>query len=383
MFATLRSRPPPPSAAISTRRLLLTSIPSPRRIFSLPKTSPLFFHRNYQPPPPTQHKPPPRDPRNPYGYIPYNNEHYIRLQAAEPLPTPSTISITTVIFFSSISALIFYFSNLETVPVSGRTRFNVYSRDRTIEISQMQYKRIIASLHDQGGRILPDWDYRTQLVKRVMRRLIPKSGLTDQEWEILVIEDDSQANAFVLPGGKVFVFSGLLRVARNESGIAAVLGHEIAHDLAEHVGERLSADIGTNILMYALFVMGGTVGLGPLLWWFVGKRFMDVAFGYPMSRKQESEADYIGLMMMSEACYDPGEAVRFWQRMERVGQGNGVVPEWGSTHPSNESRIRSIEGWLGEARERRERSDCGAGVGGFAEAFREALRRGQVVVVNG
>lgn len=140
------------------------------------------------------------------------------------------------------------------------------------------------------------------------------------------------ANAFVLPGGKVFVFSGILPLARTDSALAAVLGHEIAHNVADHVGERMSAAIGTNIVLYSAMALVGFLGFGPLLMHWVGSRFLDIAFGNPMSRLQESEADYIGLMMMSEACYDPTEAVSFWQRMEAA-KGE-EVPEWISTHPS-------------------------------------------------
>ncbi|KAK3985020.1 mitochondrial metalloendopeptidase OMA1 [Cladorrhinum sp. PSN332] len=415
MFATLTLGSRPPAASLAGARRLFRASPiisrpalpsllrntttttthkppqEPFVIAVLPSRR--LYHHERPPPPPLEiHKAPGRDPRNPYGYTPYNNEHYIRLQAAKPLPTPSGISIGAVVAMAIGSALIFYFSNLETVPVSGRTRFNVYSRESVEKISEMEYKRLLADLEEQGARMLSDWDPRTRMVKRVMKRLIPKSGMTEEgeeekEWEVYVIDDPHQANAFVLPGGKVFVFTGLLGLARNESAVAAVLGHEIAHNLAEHVGERLSGDIGSNIMMFSLLVLGGVFGLGPFLWWFAGRRFVDVAFGYPMSRMQESEADYIGLMMMAEACYDPEEAVRFWARMESAGAGNGVVPEWGSTHPSNVSRIKNIREWLPEAMEKRERSGCyaagGGGMGSFADAFREAMRRGRIVVIPG
>jgi predicted Zn-dependent protease len=165
-----------------------------------------------------------------------------------------------------------------------------------------------------------------------MARLVPFSGMVDEDWEVFVVNDDSTANAFVLPGGKVFVFSGILGIARNDSGLATVLGHEIAHNLADHHSERLSQDVGASIVLYSLVILGGVFGLGPLIMHFFGSRFLDVAFGFPMSRLQESEADYIGLMMMAEACYDPQEAASFWARMERAsGQ---EVPEWMSTHPT-------------------------------------------------
>jgi Zn-dependent protease with chaperone function len=153
-----------------------------------------------------------------------------------------------------------------------------------------------------------------------MARLVPFSGMVDEDWEVFVVNDDSTANAFVLPGGKVFVFSGILGIARNDSGLATVLGHEIAHNLADHHSERLSQDVGASIVLYSLVILGGVFGLGPLIMHFFGGRFLDVAFGFPMSRLQESEADYIGLMMMAEACYDPQEAASFW---------GGLVWGWG------------------------------------------------------
>ena len=143
------------------------------------------------------------------------------------------------------------------------------------------------------------------------------------------------ANAFVLPGGKVFVHSGILRVAQTEDGLAAVLGHEIAHNVAEHMGERLSGSIGTNILVGAITLLTG--GVAGIATWTLGNYALDLLFGLPMGRLQESEADYIGLMMMAEACYDPREALSFWLRMQRMQQLE--QPEWLSTHPSVSSRL--------------------------------------------
>lgn len=144
------------------------------------------------------------------------------------------------------------------------------------------------------------------------------------------------ANAFILPGGKVFVYSGILRITRSEDGLAAVLGHEIAHNLAQHHGERMSATIGPNMLMYGLILMTAPVPGAFFALQALGGWLLDTLFGRPMSRKMESEADYIGLMLMAEACYDPREAIHFWRRMERVVKAGEAVeiPEWMSTHPS-------------------------------------------------
>ncbi|CCC10141.1 hypothetical protein SMACR_02719 [Sordaria macrospora] len=279
--------------------------------------------------------------------------------------------------FCVAGTIIFYFINLETVPVSGRTRFNIYSRKRVVEAGELSYRRLLYDLEQQGVGVLPDWDYRTQRVKRVMAKLIPFSGMRDEKWEIFVIDDPHTANAFVLPGGKVFVFSGILHLARTDSQLATVLGHEIAHNVADHVGERMSQNIGVNILLYSLVVLTGIFGVGALIAQFGGAWALNTAISNPMSRKQESEADYIGLMMMAEACYDPREAVTFWERMDRKTQEK--VPEWMSTHPSHSNRIEKIQDWLPEALEKRERSDCRT-TASFADLFRQALLNGIIEI---
>ncbi|KAK3301297.1 peptidase family M48-domain-containing protein [Chaetomium fimeti] len=320
-------------------------------------------------------------PRSPAAYTdPAHRD--AQLRAAKPLihwrgfralNTPSTY---TIILVAGGGALAFYFSNLETVPVSGRTRFNAYGADSVRKAGEMEHRRLLWQLEQQGVGLLSEWDFRTMRVRRVMERLLPFSGMEGEEWEVSVVDAPRTANAFVLPGGKVFVFSGILGVARSDSALATVLGHEIAHNLADHHGERLSQDIGASIMLWSMVVLGGAFGLGPLIMHFFGSRFLDVAFGFPMSRLQESEADYIGLMMMSEACYDPREAVSFWARMEKAS--GEEVPEWMSTHPANLNRIKKIEEWLPEAMEKRAQSDCSS-TASFAGLFKQALLTGQGV----
>lgn len=383
---TPRSPPPPPPPPSSPQ--FLHSYPQPR------------WHSTKPPPPEEEeihqriipHKRNPYNPsnnRNPYSYRTYNNDHYIRLQAAEPLRGPSKITTTAVIAIATTAGLLFYFANLEKVPVSNRTRFNVYGPDSSTlkSVAEMSYKRLLIELQDQGARILPEWDPRTVRVRRVMQRLIPFSGMgANQDWEIFVIDAPNQANAFVLPGGKVFVFSGIMNLARGDSALATVLGHEIAHNVAGHFGERLSQDIGKNILLFSLMLLGGVIGIGPLIAGWFGTSVIDITFGNPMSRLQETEADYIGLMMMSEACFDPRDAVGFWGRMEMVGQrevarGGVDVPEWASTHPSNANRIKKIQEWLPEAMRKREDSDCST-TGSTADAFRRALETGGFIIMG-
>jgi len=161
-------------------------------------------------------------------------------------------------------------------------------------------------------------------------------------------------NAFVIPGGKVFVFSGILDVCQGDDGLAAVLGHEIAHNVAHHAAERMSqSGLFMGIAMLAAFALGIDPGLGNF--------FIDLAFLRPGSRSQESEADYIGLLMMAESCYDPEAAMGLWARMEK--EEKGAPPQFLSTHPSNHNRLEKIRTWLPEAEGKRESGGCGITAG--------------------
>jgi predicted Zn-dependent protease len=144
------------------------------------------------------------------------------------------------------------------------------------------------------------------------------------EWEFNVLED-RQVNAFCLPGGKVAVFTGLLHVVRNDDQLAAVLGHEVAHALAHHASERLARQERE------------------------GRGLMAALRERKYDREQESEADHIGVFLMTFAGYDPREAVAFWGRMKRLSDEQGHVPEILSDHPSDERRIRQLEEWVPKA----------------------------------
>lgn len=181
-----------------------------------------------------------------------------------------------------------------------------------------------------------------------------------EEWEVWVIDDPRNANAFILPGGKVFVYSGILQVARTQASLAAVLSHEVAHSLAQHHAERMSAALGTNMILYSLIFLTAPLPGAFFIIQALGGQLLDTLFTRPMSRKMESEADYIGLMLMAEACYDPREALQFWERMEHISRSAGslVAPEWMSTHPSNQKRIEMIEGWMPQAMKKWQSNEC-------------------------
>ncbi|KAJ4363663.1 metalloendopeptidase [Neocucurbitaria cava] len=254
-----------------------------------------------------------------------------------------------------------YIYNLEEVPVSGRRRFNIISPG----MEEMMGKATVDQVREEyQGKILPDYDPRVRSVKKVLQRLLPFAegeGLKELEWEVAVIDSPEQ-NAFVAPGGKVFVFTGILPLCEDENGIAAVLGHEIAHVVAHHTAERMSQ---------APLILLGCIALSMFdVSFYSGKMLLDLFLSMPASRKHEAEADFIGLMMMAQGCYRPEAAMDFWARMEKAGK--GAPPEILSTHPSNHNREEKIREWLPKAQEKAEESDCSM-TGKFANDFTSAL----------
>jgi predicted Zn-dependent protease len=165
---------------------------------------------------------------------------------------------------------------------------------------------------------------KTTKIEPLMREINLHVSEYRFEWEFNVLREKS-VNAFCLPGGKVAVFTGLLRVVANDDQLAAVLGHEIAHALAHHTSERLARQDRQG---------------GGLLAALRERRF---------DREQESEADHIGVFLMTFAGYDPREAVAFWQHMKRISDQQGQIPEILSDHPSDQRRIAQLEEWVPKA----------------------------------
>lgn len=236
-------------------------------------------------------------------------------------------------------------------PGTARDQLIFFSEEKELEFGQQAYREVLRQAR------LSDNAETNELVQRVGQRIAKAANKPEYQWEFAVIEEDKMVNAFCLPGGKVAVFTGILNVTKNEAGLATVMGHEIAHALQRHGVERMSRSIIDQIAQLGAIGAAASTGVGGgAIQGLLGAYGVNVSL--PFNRKQESEADYIGLRLMAEAGYDPREAVPFWERMsgcprQMIGKvcfrSQQAVPEFLSTHPSDLTRINQIEAWLPDA----------------------------------
>ena len=171
-----------------------------------------------------------------------------------------------------------------------------------------------------------------------------KNPTENFQWEFVLVDDDQTKNAWCMPGGKIAFYSGILPIAKNNDGIASIMGHEIAHAVARHSAERASRSILMDAGTYALerLVLGTNMrGLSRDLY----NQLRQVGLELPFSRSQESEADYLGLIFMTLAGFDNAESYKVWERMKESAGGKGPSEFW-STHPSPENRIKKIKEWI-------------------------------------
>src|SRR5438105_689260 len=239
-----------------------------------------------------------------------------------------------------------YFSSEKFVnPETGRKSHVAMSTREEALLGLQSYQQVLAQSEsvDSGPELEP--------VKRVASRLATAAGKagTDFDWQVSLIRS-SQVNAFCLPGGKVVVYTGILPVTQNESALATVLGHEMAHATSRHGSQRV---LEQNLAQTAL--TGVAMSLSDMDYdkqrAVMGALGAGAQFGVlmPFSRKHESEADRIGLHYMARAGYDPRESIRFWQRMENAG--GAQPPEFFSSHPSQGTRIQQLEAEMPKALE--------------------------------
>jgi predicted Zn-dependent protease len=252
-----------------------------------------------------------------------------------------------------IVIVLFIIHACATVPVTGRRQLDLVSSSEINTMSATQYQDVL-----KKGPLSTNTE-QTEMIKRVGSRIqkgveqyMASKGWSDQlagfNWEFNLIQDDKTVNAWCMPGGKVAFYTAILPICKDENGIAVVMGHEVAHAIANHGRERMSQGLIQQLGVGALSV---AMGQNPSA---TSQIFMQaVGMGsnigmLKFSRQHESEADHIGLIFMAMAGYDPNNAPIFWKRMVEMSKGE-KPPEFLSTHPSDETRIKDLEGWLPEA----------------------------------
>jgi predicted Zn-dependent protease len=258
--------------------------------------------------------------------------------------------IKRVLTFSLIALVLYACAK---VAVTGRQQLSLVSNAEIIPMANQQYDSVVStarlSNNQQQTAMVKNVGTRIQrAVEQYMAQNNASAELEGFQWEFNLIEDPKTVNAWCMPGGKVAFYTGIIPICQNEAGVAVVMGHEVAHAVANHARERMSQGLVANGLLGTL---GAALGQNPTL----TKQLFFQAVGVgaqvgmlKFSRQHESEADRIGLIFMAMAGYDPHEAPRFWERMSSQA-GGAEPPEWLSTHPSHGSRIRDLNDAIPEA----------------------------------
>ena len=250
-----------------------------------------------------------------------------------------------------LTAFLLMLAGCGSVPVTGRKQILLVSDQEVLTSSLTQYKDYIKSAPKSGSAT------QSAMVTRVGRRIaaateqyLKQNGLADEvknfSWEFNLVKDN-QINAFCMPGGKIVVYEGLMKLVSSDDELAVVIGHEAAHAVAKHSNERMSQQI---LAQYGAQILNQSLSQKSAAMQTIAKQVYGVGAQYgvmlPFSRKHESEADYMGLIFMRMAGYNPDVAVKFWQKMS-AGT-TAKVPELMSTHPSDSRRINDIQKALPE-----------------------------------
>ena len=255
---------------------------------------------------------------------------------------------------SMVAALLVSCGTTKTVPITGRQQSLMVSDDQVLSLSFQEYSDYMKTAKASTNST------NTALVKRVGQNIakavesyLTQNGMAEEvktyAWEFNLVQDN-QVNAWCMPGGKIVVYEGLLPVTQDEASLAIVMGHEIAHAVARHSAERLSNAYKEQYGAAALsaLLQGAGVSSGWQQLASLAHQYGGALFTSGFSRKQESEADHIGLIFAAMAGYNPEVAVTFWQRMSSAtgGGSNSIFAD----HPSDATRIEQIQGWLPEAK---------------------------------
>jgi predicted Zn-dependent protease len=254
-------------------------------------------------------------------------------------------------FIFSIVSLALY--ACATVAVTGRKQLSLVSNSEIIPLSIQQYQEVLKkgplSTNQEQAAMVKRVGVKIQkAVEAYMASKGASSELNGFAWEFNLIDDPKTVNAWCMPGGKVAFYTGIMPICKDETGVAVVMGHEVAHAIANHGRERMSQSM---VAQFGLSTLSSALGQNPSMTNEILMQAIGAGTNIGMlkfSREHESEADHIGLIFMTMAGYDPNQAPVFWERMSQTGGGQ-EPPEFLSTHPSHSTRISDLKGWIPEA----------------------------------
>jgi len=267
------------------------------------------------------------------------------------------IAFMKKIFLAASVAGILLFNSCSTVPLTGRSRFDLVSNDQVLPMAFQAYNTFLT---ENKSAVLPASNAQALKVKTVGNRLITAvksymnsnnygNLIADYQWEVNVVQNNEK-NAWCMPGGKIVVYTGILPITQDDAGLATVMGHEIAHAIAGHSAERMSQEMVAQGIGAAA---GVALSKNPKT-----QSIFNTLYGVgtpvamlKFSRNQELEADRLGLIFMAMAGYNPQNATAFWNRMSDASAGSQRPPEFLSTHPSDATRIAQIQKYLPEAKQ--------------------------------
>ena len=248
----------------------------------------------------------------------------------------------------------FFLTSCATVPITERKQLTLYPEsviNRQAAKAYEEFKKKSKSKLITSGGDLNSIIKIGEKIENSVTSFFNQKNETDPtenfQWEYILVDNKKIKNAWCMPGGKIAVFSGILDVAKNEDGLAAIMGHEIAHAVAKHSVERMSQAMAVNVgTQVADIFLGGainrtrnTVGRST------GMDIFQLGIMNPFGRKQETEADYLGLIFSSLSGFNIKESVKLWERMKEANKGK-EPPQFLSTHPSSSKRIENLEGWI-------------------------------------
>ena len=241
-----------------------------------------------------------------------------------------------------------------TVPITDRRQLQIIPESKLNAQAALIYEKIKEKEKlSNDTKTLNNIKEIGKKIENAISEYFYKNGIPDPtsnfDWEYILIDNKKMKNAWCMPGGKIAVYTGMLDITKNDNGLAAIMGHEIAHAVAKHSSERASRNVAINVVTQVTDILSGgklstvnrTTGMNT-----VGL-LTQMGITNPFNRKQESEADYLGLIFSSLSGYDIRETTKVWERMKKASKGK-TPAEFMSTHPSNDTRIANINGWLNE-----------------------------------